>query len=195
MRYLFGFLTLACILGCQGSRDAARDASSARTTAVSSASDSDEELHCHRDTTIRRTDPGKLVHEFLSRDGAGEFLSASPFRLSSTDCTGEGTDYARVISSYSIDSLGIKGDTARFRVTYHFLGDLMQGKRGFDPRVEIVTDTFVVVRFPWSWRLVGDHDVPTLLRDVAKDRWQLTLEDRTRLDSAARVSAARVAPN
>ncbi len=157
--------------------------------ASGAATEPDDDRWCRGDTTVRRDDPGQLVREYLARDGTGEFLSSSPFWLSATDCAGEGTDYATVISSYSIDSLGIHGDTARFRVTYHFLGDLVQGRRAFEPRIETVADTFLAVRRPWSWRIVGQHDVPTLLPDAAKIYWRLTPEDRARLDSAAHVSA------
>jgi len=186
MRYVSGFVALAYTFGCRGSRDPGRDAA-ARPRTVS-AVEADSGLWCRGDTTVRRDNPGQLVREFVARDGAGEFLSTSPFWLSATDCAGEGTDFARVISFYSIDSLGIQGDTARFRVTYHFLGNLVQAQRGFDPRIETIADTFLVVRRPWSWRIVGQHDVPTLLPDAAKAHWQLTPEDRTRLDSAGKAS-------
>ena len=188
MRYLASLLACASIFGCHRLRGPDRDSSTKRDTVSTLATEADEGAWCRGDTTVRRTDPGKLLREFVVRDGAGEFLSSSPFWLSATDCAGEGTDYARVISFYSIDSLSVQGDTARFLVTYHFLGDLVQAKRGFDPRIETVGDTFLVVRRPWSWRIVGQHDVPILLPDAAKAHWQLSSADRARMDSAAKAS-------
>src|SRR6185437_505109 len=78
------------------------------------ASASNDNAYCIGDTTVQRPDPGSLVREYLSRDGRGEFLAHSAFWLSATECAGEGTDYARVVSSYVLDSLGFHGDTARF---------------------------------------------------------------------------------
>ena len=182
---------LASVLGCGRPKDRARDSAPTRAVVADAAADSDD-LFCRGDTTVRRDDPGKLVREFVVRDGAGEFLSTSTFWESATDCAGEGVEGARVISSYAIDSLGVEGDTARFRVSYHVLGNLMPDTvRGFDPRIEIMVDTFVVVRRPWSWRIVGEHSIPAMLRDAVKAHWKLTPADSTRLDSAARVSAAR----
>ena len=192
--YLPSLLVLASALACKNPRDRARDTLPTRAMVAAAAADT-EGLWCRGDTTVRRDDPGKLVREFVARDGAGEFLGTSSFWLSATDCAGEGTDGAEVIASYSIDSLGTRDDTARFRVTYRLLGDLVQRDQGrFDPRIKMVVDTFLVVRRPWSWRIVGEHDLPMVLAESAKTQWQLAPDDRARLDSAARVSA-HVAPN
>jgi hypothetical protein len=88
-----------------------------------------------------------------------------------------------VIASYTVDSLGRDGDSARFAVTYRVLGDLEQADTGFVPKVATVVDTFLLVRRRWGWRIVGQHDLPTLLPDAAKARWRLTRDDRAHLDS------------
>ena len=191
MRYAILALALTCLQGCQRARTQGKPATEAHALASPGGSEPEAEDYCLGDTTVLRPDPGRLVREFLVRDGAGEFLGPSPFWHSATECAGEGTDQARVVESYSVDSLGIQGDSARFAVTYHFLGDLVQADTGFVPRIATVVDTFLVVRRRWGWRIVGLHDVPTLLPDSAKARWRLTPDDRARLDSAVQAIAGK----
>lgn len=139
-----------------------------------------------KDTTPSHPDPGNLIREYVRRDAEGEFLNSNTFWLSATECAGGGADVAQVMTSYAIDSLGIRGDTARFAVQYHFLGDLLQGPTGFAPKVRTETDTFVVIHRPYGWRIVGQHGMPILARDAARRFWPLTRADLARLDSAAR---------
>ena len=197
MHRILTFMVLATAVSCRGSRSTSQPRTDAHVAAThtESGGPSQDDLWCVGDTTTQNADPGRLVREFLARDAAGEFLSTSPFWFSATECAGEGTDYATVIASYSIDSIGIGPDTARFAVTYRFLGDLVQSEPGFVPRVRIETDTFVVIHRRYGWRIIGQHDLPILDQQAARAHWRLTSQDLVRLDSAARQSADRVVPN
>jgi hypothetical protein len=179
-------ILIACV-SCRGhdtSKTATADSRAPRTDSVASQAPN---ILC-RDTTPAHPDPGKLVREYVRRDGGGEFLSSNTFWVSGTECAEGGADVARVITSSTIDSLGIRADTARFAVTYHFLGDLLQGPGGFAPNVRTETDTFVVIHRPYGWRIVGPHGMPIMTRDAARRFWPLTRADLARLDSAARVA-------
>lgn len=179
-------ITLIALGGCRGQDSSKTAAAVPRTaTADSGVAAADRNLWC-KDTTPHNPDPGKLVREYVRRDGSGEFLSSNTFWLSATECAGAGTGAAQVITSYTIDSLGIRADTARFAVTYHLLGDLSPNPPGFTPRVRTATDTFVVLQRKYGWRIVGQHGVPILLRNAAQRFWPLTRADLARLDSAAR---------
>jgi hypothetical protein len=196
MRYTLAVLILTCVVACRDPKPASgRQPDSSLAAGTRSALAAREQPYCMGDTSPRFPDPGKLVREFLVRDGKGEFLSSSPFWLAATQCAGEGTDYATVIASYSVDSLGVAGDTARFAVTQHFLGELIQGSSRFSPHVHTAVDTFVLVHRRYGWRIVGDHDLPVLLIGAAKAQWPLTKDDSISLDSTARESSARVVPN
>ena len=192
MRVVFVYLAVAGLGGCHNTPS--RVARTSVPAAAQPSSDTpDDDGWCKGDTTVfAHPDPGKLVREYVARDATGEFLSFGPFWRSATECAGEGTDGAAVVASYSIDSLGITRDTARFVVTYRFLGDLVQSAlRGFEPRVSTTVDTFVVIHRPYGWRIVGEHDLPTLDVNGAKTHWPLTPADLHSLDSAEKVSASR----
>lgn len=187
MGYTVSIIALIACVSCRGhdtSQTATADSRAPRTDSVASQA---QNILC-RDTTPAHPDPGKLVREYVRRDGGGEFLSSNTFWVSATECAEGGADAARVITSSTIDSLGIRADTARFAVTYHFLGDLLQGSVGFAPKVNTETDTFVVIHRPYGWRIVGPHGMPIMMRDAARRFWPLTRADLARLDSAARVA-------
>ena len=187
MRSTLSLTALILLVGCHGQDASKVPAADSRSTAVDSQASHDRTLLC-RDTTPGHPDPGKLVRDYVRRDASGEFLSSNKFWVSATECAEGGSDVAQVITSYSVDSLGIVADTARFAVTYHFLGDLLQGAGGFAAKVRTETDTFVVIRRPYGWRIVGGHGMPILMRDAARRFWPLTRADLARLDSAARVA-------
>jgi hypothetical protein len=180
-------VALTALVGCRGHEVSHTAAAGSHTPMTDSVAAQAQNLLC-RDTTPNHPDPGKLVREYVRRDGGGEFLSSNTFWVSATECAEGGADVARVITSSSIDSLGIRADTARFAVTYHFLGDLLQGPVGFAPNVRTQTDTFVVIRRPYGWRIVGPHGMPIMMREAARRFWPLTRADLARLDSAARVA-------
>ena len=186
MRYALTLTTVVALVGCHG-RDADQTATAESRTAVtdSQAPSQSQSLWC-RDTTPGHPDPGKLIRDYVRRDATGEFLGSNKFWLSATECAGGGNEFPQVITSYTIDSLGIRADTARFAVQYHFLGDLLQGPAGFAPKVRTETDTFVVVHRSYGWRIVGKHEMPILMRNAAQRYWPLTRADLARLDSAAR---------
>jgi hypothetical protein len=186
VRYAFSFTALIALVACHG-RDAAKTAAAVPRAAVADSQGAarNPPSWC-KDTTPGHPDPGKLVRDYVRRDGGGEFLASNKFWSSATECAGGGSQFARVITSYAIDSLGIRADTARFAVQYHFLGDLLVGPSGFAPNVRAETDTFVVIHRPYGWRIVGQHEMPILMRNAAQKFWPLTRADLARLDSAAR---------
>lgn len=187
MRHILACPALIALVGCRGHDTSQTATAASRAPLADSVAAQAKTLLC-RDTTPRHPDPGKLVREYVRRDGGGEFLSSNTFWVSATECAEGGADVARVITSSTIDSLGIRADTARFAVTYHFLGDLLQGPVGFAPKVRTQTDTFVVIHRPYGWRIVGPHGMPIMMRDAARRFWPLTRADVARLDSAARVA-------
>jgi hypothetical protein len=187
VRYILSCTALIAVLGCRGHDTSKTGTAASRAPMTDSVASQARNLLC-RDTTPGHPDPGKLVREYVRRDGGGEFLSSNTFWVSATECAEGGADVARVITSSTIDSLGIRADTARFAVTYHFLGDLLQGPVAFAPNVRTQTDTFVVIHRPYGWRIVGPHGMPIMMRDAARRFWPLTRTDLARLDSAARVS-------
>jgi hypothetical protein len=187
VRYKLSFIALLALVGCRGRETSKTATAESRAPTTDSVASHVPNLLC-RDTTPGHPDPGKLVREYVRRDGGGEFLSSNTFWVSATECAEGGADVARVITSSTIDSLGIRADTARFAVTYHFLGDLSQGPVGFAPNVRTQTDTFVVIHRPYGWRIVGPHGMPVMMREAARRFWPLTRADLARLDSAARVA-------
>lgn len=186
VRFTRSLTALIALAGCHG-HDASKTAAAVPSTAVtdSAVASRDADLRC-KDTIPSHPDPGKLIREYLRRDAGGEFLNSNKFWLSATECAAGGSDFAQVITSYTIDSLGIRSDTARFAVQYRFLGDLLQGPAGFAPKVRTEADTFVVIRRSYGWRIVGQHEMPILLRNAAQRYWPLSRADLARLDSAAR---------
>ena len=185
MRYALSF-TLIALVGCQANEPPKIAAAESRpAVADSQASSPNRDLWC-TDTTPKHPDPGKLIRDYVRRDAGGEFLATNKFWSSATECASGGSEFAQVITSYTIDSLGIRADTARFAVRYHFLGDLVQGPSGFAPKVRTETDTFVVIHRPYGWRIVGHHEMPILMRHAAQRFWPLTRTDLARMDSAAR---------
>ena len=185
MRHTLFLTAFIFLVGCQGREASKTPAAEARPAAVDSPASRDKTLLC-RDTTPGHPDPGKLVRDYVRRDAGGEFLSSNKFWVSATECAEGGPDVAQVITTYTVDSLGIVADTARFAVTYHFLGDLLGGAGGFRAKVRTETDTFVVIHRPYGWRIEGGHGMPILMRDAARRFWPLTRADVARLDSAAR---------
>lgn len=186
MRFTRSLIALIALAGCHGRDTSDTAAAVARTGATDSGvASQNADLRC-KDTIPSHPDPGKLIREYVRRDAGGEFLNSNKFWLSATECAGGGSDFAQVITSYTIDSLGIRADTARFAVQYRFLGDLLQGPAGFAPKVRTETDTFVVIRRSYGWRIVGQHEMPILMRNAAQRYWPLTRADLARLDSAAR---------
>ena len=178
---------LVALAGCHGHDTPKTATTDSRPAAVvdSQSASQNKGLWC-RDTTPSHPDPGKLTREYVRRDATGEFLATNKFWSGATECAAGGSQFAQVITSYTIDSLGIRADTARFAVHYHFLGDLLQGPAGFAPKVRTETDTFVVIHRPYGWRIVGQHEMPILMRNAAQKFWPLTRADLARLDSAAR---------
>lgn len=187
MRHTLALPALIALVGCRGHDTSKTATAESRAPLRDSAASQAQHVLC-RDTTPNHPDPGKLVREYVRRDGGGEFLSSNTFWVSATECAEGGSDVARVITSSTIDSLGLRADTARFAVTYHFLGDLLQGPVGFAPKVRTETDTFVVIHRPYGWRIVGAHGMPIMTRDAARRFWPLTRADLARLDSAARAA-------
>ena len=187
MRHTLTLPALIALVGCRGHDTSKTATAASRAPVTDSVAAQPRNLLC-RDTTPGHPDPGKLVREYVRRDGGGEFLSSNTFWVSATECAEGGADVARVITSSTVDSLGIRADTARFAVTYHFLGDLLQGPVGFAPNVRTQTDTFVVIHRPYGWRIVGPHGMPIMMRDAARRFWPLTRADLASLDSAARVT-------
>ncbi len=187
VRYSLSIIALIALVGCGGHETSNTPATGSRPAVADSGASQAKTILC-RDTMPNHPDPGKLVREYVRRDATGEFLSTNAFWVSATECAEGGPDVARVIISFTIDSLGIRADTARFAVTYHFLGDLLQGPVGFAAKVRTQTDTFVVIHRPYGWRIVGPHGMPILMRDAARRFWPLTRADLARLDSAARVA-------
>jgi hypothetical protein len=187
VRHTFPFVGLIALVACRGHDTSQTAAAASRAPLPDSVAAQAKTLLC-RDTTPGHPDPGKLVREYVRRDGGGEFLASNTFWVSATECAEGGPDVARVITSSAVDSLGIRGDTARFAVTYQFLGDLLQGPVGFAPKVRTETDTFIVIHRPYGWRIVGPHGMPIMMRDAARRFWPLTRADVARLDSAARVA-------
>lgn len=188
MRDIRCITALIVLIGCHGQETSKAPAAESRPAVADSQAPRPKDILC-RDTTPGHPDPGKLVRDYVRRDASGEFLSSNKFWVSATECAEGGSDVAQVITSYAVDSLGILADTARFAVTYHFLGDLLQGAGGFTAKVRTETDTFVVIHRPYGWRIVGGHGMPILMRDAARRFWPLTRADLARLDSAARSAA------
>lgn len=191
MRCTSSLIVFCSLTACRGHDSSPPPAGQSPATAPAARVAANADNPWCKDTTPSHPDPGQLVREYLRRDAGGEFLASNKFWQSATECAGEGTGAAAVITSYTVDSLGIRADTARFAVTYHFLGDLLQGSTGFAPRARTETDTFVVIHRPYGWRIVGTHDMPVLQRSAAQRFWPLTRTDLARLDSAARVMAAQ----
>ena len=187
MRCTLSLIALIALVGCRGHETPRTPAAESRPATADSAASQDKSFLC-RDTTPGHPDPGKLIRDYVRRDAGGEFLSSNSFWVAATECAAGGPDVARVITAYTVDSLGIRADTARFAVTYHFLGDLLQGSVGFAAKVRTETDTFVVIHRPYGWRIVGPHGMPILMRDAARRFWPLARADLARLDSAARVA-------
>jgi len=188
VRYTLSLTTLLALVGCHGQDTTKTPAAETRPAAADSQATRDKNLLC-RDTTPGHPDPGKLVRDYVKRDASGEFLSSNKFWVSATECAEGGPDVAQVITAYAVDSIGIRADTARFAVTYHFLGDLLSGAGGFTAKVRTETDTFVAIHRPYGWRIVGGHGMPIMMREAARRFWPLTRADVARLDSAARVAA------
>ena len=136
--------------------------------------------------------PRELVDEFLSRDAEGEFLSPGDWYFSALMCGGKGgTDRAMLITSYQVDSLGVRPDTVRYRVTYAVRGSLDQDANGgfISPGVQQMADTFVVVRTAFGWRIAAPaNPIPHLLPEVARRKWSLSRgQDSVYLDSLSRL--------
>ena len=187
MRYTLSLTAVIALVGCHGRDTSKTPAAGSRAAVADSQAPRDKDILC-RDTTPGHPDPGKLVRDYVKRDATGEFLSSNKFWVSATECAEGGSDVAQVITAYTVDSIGIRADTARFAVTYHFLGDLLSGAGGFTAKVRTETDTFVVIHRPYGWRIVGGHGMPIMMREPARRFWPLTRADVARLDSAARAA-------
>ena len=138
-------------------------------------------------------DPAALVREYVQRDGSGQFLDESQWRVSAVACPEQLADagQATLISAYDVRPIARGADTTLVEVTYRRAGMLVQ-QGGEDeevssiafveePRVEV--DTFVVVRDGVTWRISAPMLEQHLLPDAALRHYALAPADRQKVEA------------
>jgi hypothetical protein len=128
------------------------------------------ESDCPIDTLPRHADPVALVEEFVRRDAEGPFEQedlAREWHDAALTCIERNTsDDYEVIVAFRVEHLDTQGDTAR--VLVHRTRAFQVERDSTNARLIAApaewTDTVVVVRTPWEWRIdrvrSGAHRLP-----------------------------------
>lgn len=133
---------------------------------ILSASDTGD--HCGFIAARANPDPLALVRDLVARDGRGEFLHANPWLDSAYLCPAHlpGPDAFQLVTASAIRPSKIEGGFAKVPVAYVVIGassydvpdsvTRTQGvMEGFKPLLaEIETDTVLLVRTEFGWRIV-----------------------------------------
>lgn len=167
-RILLTGLILTCSWAC---RDGPAPARSDITSLPKDSLFAMDTVGCAADTVFAHADPGKLVQEYLQRDGSGAFLKADPWLNSALECPSHspGWDAATLVTSFQTLPITVTTDSATFMVTYGRHSYLVQDSRGFflNPSPAAESDTFVLIRSSHGWRIRWPLQEPHLLPPAA----------------------------
>lgn len=133
---------------------------------ILSASDTGDQ--CGFIATRANPDPLALVRDLVARDGRGEFLQTNPWLDTAYLCPGHlpGPDAYQLVTASAIRPSKIEGGFAKVPVVYVVIGTSSyevpdsvtrtQGvMEGFKPLLaEVETDTVLLVRTVFGWRIV-----------------------------------------
>ena len=143
---------------------------------------------CPIDTLPRHADPVDLVEEFIRRDAEGPFERedlAREWHDAALTCIERNTsDDYEVIVAFRVEHLDTRGDTARVLVhrTRAFLVERDGAQTTLIDAPAEWTDTVIVVRTPWEWRIdrlhAGAHRLPARALQELRG---LSSADRARL--------------
>ena len=137
---------------------------------------------CLRSATPGYSDPADLAREYVDRDGAGQFTSASRWLQEAHYCPGHlpGWDLATLVKEATVDSVASQGPVATAYVTYRQLGYIESdgaGFFGFEEELGDLAVTIRMVRLVDGWR-VETQQHPHLLpaAALARPRWSDSLQ-------------------
>lgn len=168
-------LAAVAVIGCAAREGA--DVSGGDSSQATASSDTGGGLtsrgwdsDCPIDTVPRHSDPVALVEEFVRRDAQGPFERedlAREWHDGALTCIERNTsDDYEVIIAFRVEPLESRDDTARVLVhrTRAFKLDQDRTRTRLVDAPAEWTDTVVVVRTPWEWRIdrlhPGAHRLP-----------------------------------
>lgn len=123
-----------------------------------------ERPSCEMDTTVAHPAARALLDEYLQRDTSYGYAAGGPdenddWLFAMVECPGHlgGTDGARVVTGYTVDSLPAGRDTARYVVHWQTIGSTTPeiDHMRFVPGTRPDADTLGFVHTPYGWRLMG----------------------------------------
>ncbi|MCI0690431.1 hypothetical protein L0337_00320 [candidate division KSB1 bacterium] len=132
--------------------------------------------------------PDTLIHEFLERDAAGQFLQSDPWFNGAIDCPGHepGPDSHTIISGYLVTPFLSEENEVQFTVRSEVLGFVTFvsfNQQGFFEDRKAVVDTLVVRRTPYGWRIKSPALRQFVLADSAIARGTLPESECDRIRS------------
>ena len=117
-----------------------------------------DEAECGLSIVEGHPDGHRLLHEFLERDAAGQFLESDDWFDNAAECPDHepGPDAFRVISSWRIVDSTFSDTTGRAVIESQQLGRVSSDSlddRIFEPDVRLFTDTVELRQTRFGWRV------------------------------------------